>query len=66
MNRREFLTLAAAQLAACIVVPAQLSMPDIRLVFNPQNQEPNGDVLVCIFQRGGMDGLNAVIPYGEA
>ena len=66
MNRREFLKLAAAQLAACIVVPAQLSVPDIRLVFNPQNQGANGDVLVCIFQRGGMDGLNAVIPYGEA
>lgn len=24
------------------------------------------DTLVCIFQRGGMDGLNAVVPYGEA
>jgi uncharacterized protein (DUF1501 family) len=23
------------------------------------------DVLVAIFQRGGMDGLNAVVPYGE-
>src|SRR5437762_9238883 len=24
-----------------------------------------GDVLVTIFQRGGMDGLSAVIPYGD-
>jgi len=23
------------------------------------------DILVCVFQRGGMDGLNAVIPYGD-
>jgi uncharacterized protein (DUF1501 family) len=26
---------------------------------------PRGDVLVCVFQRGGMDGLSAVIPYEE-
>lgn len=24
-----------------------------------------GDVVVCIFQRGGMDGLSALVPYGE-
>jgi len=24
-----------------------------------------GNVVVCIFQRGGMDGLSALIPYGE-
>jgi uncharacterized protein (DUF1501 family) len=24
-----------------------------------------GDVLVCIFLRGGMDGISAVVPYGE-
>lgn len=37
-----------------------------RMVFSPTFQ-PNGsrDVLVAIFQRGGMDGLNAVIPFGE-
>ncbi len=23
------------------------------------------DILICIFQRGGMDGLSAVIPYGD-
>lgn len=31
-----------------------------------QEERPNADVLICIFQRGGMDGLNAVVPYGEA
>jgi uncharacterized protein (DUF1501 family) len=31
------------------------------------SQDPTlrGDILVCVFQRGGMDGLNAVIPYGD-
>ena len=23
------------------------------------------DILVCIFQRGAADGLNAVVPYGD-
>jgi uncharacterized protein (DUF1501 family) len=37
-----------------------------RLAFAPQAQAPRGDVLVCIFQRGGMDGLNVVIPVGDS
>jgi uncharacterized protein (DUF1501 family) len=24
------------------------------------------DVLICVFQRGGMDGLNAIVPYADA
>lgn len=37
-----------------------------RLAFAPRFQ-PSGsrDVLVTIFQRGGMDGLNVVVPYAE-
>jgi uncharacterized protein (DUF1501 family) len=27
--------------------------------------DPPGDVLVAVFQRGGMDALNAVVPFGE-
>ena len=30
-----------------------------------QGKESNGDVLVNVFLRGGMDGLSAVVPYGE-
>lgn len=30
-----------------------------------QSDRGTRDVLVVIFQRGGMDGLNAVVPYGE-
>jgi uncharacterized protein (DUF1501 family) len=39
-----------------------------KLVFSPvrQNNAPGQrDVLVAIFQRGGMDGLNAIVPFGE-
>lgn len=31
----------------------------------PRQREPKGDVLVTIFQRGGADGLNLVVPYAE-
>jgi uncharacterized protein (DUF1501 family) len=37
-----------------------------RLAFAPQGQAPRGDVLVCIFQRGAMDGLNALVPVGDS
>lgn len=38
-----------------------------RLVFSPTSGGVGAqrDVLVAIFQRGGMDGLNVVVPYGE-
>lgn len=37
-----------------------------KLVFSPKaHAQPNRDVLVAIFQRGGMDGLSVVVPYGE-
>ncbi len=36
-----------------------------RVAFAAKDEQPKGDTLVCIFQRGGMDGLNAVVPHGE-
>jgi uncharacterized protein (DUF1501 family) len=37
-----------------------------KLAFAPDDQTGvQRDVLVAIFQRGGMDGLNAVVPFGE-
>ncbi len=36
-----------------------------RLAFAQDDQSPSGDVMVCIFLRGGIDGLSAVIPYSE-
>lgn len=55
-SRRDFLKTSAAALAV-------MGMP--RLVFGA-NKAGNRDVLVVIFQRGGMDGLNAVVPYADA
>ena len=62
LTRRDFLKLAGWTMAA----PAR-SVPSWmpRLAFAPPGVEPQGDILVCVFQRGGMDGLNAVIPHGE-
>lgn len=36
-----------------------------QIVLNPPRTEKKGDVLVCLFLRGGADGLNMVIPYAE-
>jgi len=56
LNRRDFLKTSSAALAV-------MSMP--RLVFGAP-KAGNRDVLIVIFQRGGMDGLNAVVPYSDA
>jgi uncharacterized protein (DUF1501 family) len=74
MNRRDFMKVtfgsAASALsqqaaAAWVEAPMPSPIPNTRLVFAPPDMPIQNDVLVCIFQRGGMDGLNAVIPYGE-
>lgn len=36
-----------------------------RLAFRPPNQSAPGDVLVAIFLRGGIDGISAIVPYGD-
>ena len=36
------------------------------MAFAPPGSAPSGDLLVCVFLRGGMDGLNAVIPHFES
>lgn len=36
-----------------------------RLAFRAAGEPARGDTLVCLFQRGGMDGLSAVVPYEE-
>src|SRR5215813_11364106 len=65
ISRREMLnrSLALSALAA-----AQLSWPQWmpRLAFAPPNRGPRGDILVCIFLRGGADGLIIIVPHGEA
>ncbi|MBV6449631.1 MAG: hypothetical protein MHPDNHAH_00343 [Anaerolineales bacterium] len=61
ISRRDFLKLAGA-FAVAPALPTW--MP--RMAFAPQGVEPPGDILVVVFQRGGMDGINAVIPHGDA
>ncbi len=61
VNRRAFLKTGASALAAA-ALPGW--MP--RLAFAPEGTEPGGDLLVCVFQRGGMDGLSAVVPHADA
>jgi uncharacterized protein (DUF1501 family) len=51
MNRRAFLKTSTAALTG--------------LAFNAFGSPRLGKVLVVIFQRGAVDGLNAVVPYGE-
>jgi uncharacterized protein (DUF1501 family) len=36
-----------------------------RLAFAQSQEKVRGDVLVAIFLRGGIDGLSAVVPYGD-
>lgn len=61
ISRRDFLKLAGG-FAVAPALPAW--MP--RMAFAPQGVEPAGDILVVVFQRGGMDGISAVIPHGDA
>jgi uncharacterized protein (DUF1501 family) len=65
-SRRDFLKYAAASVAALNLVPWQLPAWMPRLAFAPEGQAPNGDVLLCVFMRGGVDGLNVVIPHADS
>ncbi len=56
LDRRDFLKVSAA---------ATLPFAAPRLVFG-QGPVANADVLVVVFQRGGLDGLQAVVPHGDA
>src|SRR5713226_3866854 len=64
VSRRDMLnrSFALSALAA-----SQVAWPNWmpRLAFASQNHAPRGDVLLCIFLRGGADGLNIVVPHGE-
>jgi uncharacterized protein (DUF1501 family) len=64
-SRRDFLS-GAAKLG--VIGAAKSLFPSWmpRLAFRPQAQTSGrGDVLVAIFLRGGIDGLSAIVPYGE-
>jgi uncharacterized protein (DUF1501 family) len=63
MNRRFFLKnsgIALASLGAATMSPSFLTRALAQTDKNKRRR-----VLIAIFQRGAMDGLNAVVPYGE-
>jgi len=62
-TRREFLG-GLASVGAVGISKALFPSWMPKLAFRQQGTAP-GDVLVAIFLRGGIDGLSAVIPYGD-
>ncbi len=65
MNRRFFLksgSIALASLGASLSAPAFLE----RVVLGANGTGGNRKTLIAIFQRGAVDGLNMVVPFGES
>ncbi|MBZ0283864.1 MAG: DUF1501 domain-containing protein [Anaerolineae bacterium] len=62
-TRREFLG-GLASVGAVGISKAMFPSWMPKLAFRQQGSAP-GDVLVAIFLRGGIDGLSAVVPYGD-
>lgn len=67
ISRRTFLGRGAQSAAALLlgnkIVALPTWMPRISLA--DPHVGPAGDTLVCIFLRGGADGLNMVVPHGD-
>ncbi len=61
IGRRVFLRDGAMSVVGLSMVPGFLQ----RATFAAAPGSGNGKVLVVIFQRGGADGLNMVVPFGE-
>ncbi|MFN8527868.1 MAG: DUF1501 domain-containing protein [Anaerolineae bacterium] len=68
ISRRGFLSRVGALGTLGVVGVSKSLFPSWmpRLAFNPNHQNGiNSDVLVAIFLRGGIDGLSAIVPFGE-
>ncbi len=61
MNRRIFLKSSAMAMVGIGSTPAWLS----RALYAADAPSPRKKILVAIFQRGAVDGLNMVVPHGE-
>ncbi len=62
MNRRNFLkSLTTSTIAGMAALSGNPLSPRIKLAHAAE-----GKTLVILFQRGGCDGLNTVVPYGDA
>jgi uncharacterized protein (DUF1501 family) len=64
LSRRDFLKLSAAMGGFALAPAMPAWVP--RMSFAPQGVEPAGDILVVVFLRGAIDGLNAVVPHAES
>ena len=60
-SRRLFLKSSAVAMYGTSTAPAWLS----RALYAADAPSPRKKILVAIFQRGAMDGLNVVVPHGE-
>lgn len=60
-SRRDLLKRTGVLAMGMLTWPAW--MPRVALA--PQDAATQGDILVCIFMRGGADGLNLVTPHGD-
>lgn len=67
LSRRGFLGAGLASLLALGLPPQHLGRPAWlpQIALAPPHVGPRGDTLVCIFLRGGADGLNMAPPYGD-
>jgi uncharacterized protein (DUF1501 family) len=62
MNRRIFLKSSAMAMVGIGSTPVWLS----RALYAADAPSPRKKILVAIFQRGAVDGLNVVVPHGES
>src|ERR1700731_1940201 len=60
-SRRLFLKSSAVAMFGAGIAPAWLS----RALYAADSPSPRKKILVAIFQRGAVDGLNMVVPFGE-
>ena len=67
VSRRTFLSKGVQSAAAMMFGNSLVALPSWmpRITLADPHIGPAGDTLVCIFLRGGADGLNMVIPHGD-
>ena len=68
LDRRTFLARSMQSAAALMFGNKLVALPRWapRISLADPHVGPRGDTLVCVFLRGGADGLNMVVPHGDA
>ncbi len=67
ISRREFLGSSLFGAAGIMLGQSITALPDSvpKIKLADPHVGPRGDTLVCVFLRGGADGLNIVVPHGD-